>query len=74
MQNESIKTLADFIAEQLIERNRSETTKSAAHEPTSQFDVPLSAADAADLLERIDELSDEEVERHLSFLEPRGNP
>jgi NADPH:quinone reductase-like Zn-dependent oxidoreductase/short-subunit dehydrogenase/SAM-dependent methyltransferase/acyl carrier protein len=73
MQNESIKTLADFIAERLIERNRSEKSQSAAHEPGVKFDAPLSAADAADLLERIDELTDEEVERQLSLLEPRGD-
>ena len=35
-------------------------------------DIPLSGADAADLLERIDELTDEEVEHHLRLLEPKG--
>jgi hypothetical protein len=34
----------------------------------------LSGADAADLLERIDELTDEEVDRHLSLLAPEGRP
>ena len=33
---------------------------------------PLSGADAADLLERIDELSEAEIDRHLSELAPEG--
>ncbi len=35
-------------------------------------DVALSGADASKLLERIDELTDEEVEHHLRLLEPKG--
>jgi hypothetical protein len=34
--------------------------------------APLTGADAAQLLERIDELTDVEIERHLSVLEPHG--
>jgi hypothetical protein len=38
----------------------------------AQPSPPLSGADAADLLERIEELTDEEIDRHLSELAPEG--
>jgi hypothetical protein len=40
----------------------------------AQSSPPLSGADAADLLKRIDELSEEEVDRHLSVLASEGRP
>jgi len=40
--------------------------------PAAEPSPPLSGADAADLLERIDELSEEEIDRHLSELAPEG--
>ncbi len=69
MQNESIKTLAAFVAERLLERGNGEASKSST---ATNTDAALSDADASKLLERIDELTDEEVERHLRLLEPKG--
>ena len=69
MQNESINTLAAFVAERLLERNAGEVSKSSTG---ADADVALSGADATELLERIDELTDEEVEHHLRLLEPKG--
>ncbi len=68
MQNESINTLAAFVAERLLERNAGEGSKSS----TKVTDIPLGKVDTAGLLERIDELTDEEVEHHLKLLEPKG--
>lgn len=70
MQNESIITLAGFVAERLTERNGGEAPKTNGS--GAKADVPLRGADATDLLERIDDLTDEEVERHLRLLEPKG--
>ena len=72
MQSESINTLAAFVAERLLERNAGEVAKSSTNGTGAKLDLPLSGADAADLLERIDELTDEEVEHHLRLLEPKG--
>ena len=72
MQSESINALAAFVAERLLERNRDDVSKSPTREAGAKLDIPLGGADTADLLERIDELTDEEVERHLSLLEPKG--
>ena len=72
MQNESINTLAAFVAERLLERNAGEVAKSSTNGTGAKLDLPLSGADAPDLLERIDELTDEEVEHHLRLLEPKG--
>jgi NAD(P)-dependent dehydrogenase (short-subunit alcohol dehydrogenase family)/acyl carrier protein len=72
MQDESINTLAAFVAERLTQRGPSEVPNASLDETGAKFDVPLSPADAADLLERIDELSDDEVERQLSLLETKG--
>jgi acyl carrier protein len=72
MQGESINALAAFVAERMQERNGGEAPKGSSSTGT-KLDIPLSGADTADLLERIDELTDEEVERHLSLLEPKGN-
>jgi acyl carrier protein len=68
MQNESINTLAAFVAERLLERNAVEGPKSS----TKVADVPLGEVGTAGLLERIDELTDEEVEHHLKLLEQKG--
>ena len=68
MQNESINTLAGFVAERLLERKAVEGTKSTA----KVTDVPLGGVDATGLLDRIDELTDEEVEHHLRQLEQKG--
>jgi NADPH:quinone reductase-like Zn-dependent oxidoreductase/NADP-dependent 3-hydroxy acid dehydrogenase YdfG/acyl carrier protein len=73
MQGESINALAAFVAERVQERNGGDATRGSMR-TDAKLDIPLSGADAAeDLLERIDELTDEEVERHLSLLEPKGN-
>jgi acyl carrier protein len=72
MQNESINTLAAFVAERLLERNAGEVSMSSTNATGAKLDIPLSGADAPDLLERIDELTDEEVEHHLRLLEPKG--
>ena len=69
MQNESISTLAAFVADRLLERNAGESSKSSTKKVT---DVPLGGVDTTGLLERIDELTDEEVEHHLKLLEQRG--
>jgi len=72
----SISALSSFVAERLLENGHGDRAKAsgngngmAAH---AQPSPPLSGADAADLLERIDELSDEEIDRHLSELAPEG--
>jgi hypothetical protein len=72
MQSESINALAAFVAERVQERTGGEASKGSIS-AGAKSDIPLSGADTADLLERIDELTDEEVERHLSLLEPKGN-
>ena len=69
MQNESISTLAAFVADRLLERNAGESSKSSTKKVT---DVPLGGVDTTGLLERIDELTDEEVEHHLKLLEQKG--
>jgi acyl transferase domain-containing protein/NADPH:quinone reductase-like Zn-dependent oxidoreductase/short-subunit dehydrogenase/ubiquinone/menaquinone biosynthesis C-methylase UbiE/acyl carrier protein len=76
----SINALAAYAAERLTESNRSEHGKTSGHSsgngmmPAAEPSPPLSGADAADLLERIDELSEEEIDRHLSELAPEGRP
>jgi acyl carrier protein len=72
----SISALSSYVAERLLDGERGNGVKapgsgngSAAH---AQPSPPLSGADAADLLERIDELTDEELNRHLSELAPEG--
>jgi NADPH:quinone reductase-like Zn-dependent oxidoreductase/acyl carrier protein/SAM-dependent methyltransferase len=73
MQSESINSLAAYVAERLLEGNRSERLKAPEGTRASpDIGAPLTGADAAQLLERIDELTDEEIERHLSVLEPHG--
>jgi acyl carrier protein len=68
MQNESVRTLAAFVAERLLERTTGENSKNSA----KVADVPLGGVDTANLLDRIDELTDEEVEQHLKLLERKG--
>ena len=58
-----------FVAGALLERGTGEVSKSSTG---IGMDAALSDADASKLLERIDELTDEEVERHLRLLEPKG--
>jgi acyl transferase domain-containing protein/acyl carrier protein/ubiquinone/menaquinone biosynthesis C-methylase UbiE len=73
MQNESISSLATYVAERLLESNRNKRSNSSDENLAGEeSDAPLTGADAADLLERIDELTDEEVERQLSILEAQG--
>jgi acyl carrier protein len=74
MQSESVSGLAVYVAERLLERSPGEPSSTPAVETIvgGSSDIPLSGADAVDLLERIDELTDEEVERHLSSLETQG--
>ena len=65
----SINALAVYAAERLTETNRGEQGKTSGHSsgngmmPAAEPSPPLSGADAADLLERIDELSEEELDR-----------
>ena len=69
MQSESTLTvLAGHVAERLQESNRSERTEEVPITAGNGSGNPMTGTEAADLLERIDELSDEEVERHLSVL------
>jgi short-subunit dehydrogenase/acyl carrier protein len=74
----SISALAAYAVERLAESNRGEHAKSPGQSsgngitPAAEPSPPLSGADAADLLERIDELSEEEIDRHLSELAPEG--
>jgi hypothetical protein len=74
----SINALAAYAAERLTESNRGEHGKTSGQSsgngmmPAAEPSPPLSGADAADLLERIDELSEEEIDRHLSELAPEG--
>jgi NADPH:quinone reductase-like Zn-dependent oxidoreductase/short-subunit dehydrogenase/acyl carrier protein len=77
MQSESsIGALVSFVAERLIDEERAEPSRTSGNGMAAgaQPSPPLSGADAADLLERIDELTDEEVDRHLSLLAPEGRP
>jgi NADPH:quinone reductase-like Zn-dependent oxidoreductase/short-subunit dehydrogenase/acyl carrier protein len=74
MQSESsIGALVSYVAER-IDEERSEPPRTSDNGMAAgaQPSPPLSGADAADLLERIDELTDEEVDRHLSVLAPEG--
>jgi NADPH:quinone reductase-like Zn-dependent oxidoreductase/acyl carrier protein len=70
----SISALSSFVAERLLENGHGDRAKASGNgmAARAQPSPPLSGADAADLLERIDELSDEEVDRHLSVLAPEG--
>jgi hypothetical protein len=77
MQSESsIGALVSFVAERLIDEERAEPSRTSGNGMAAgaQPSPPLTGADAADLLERIDELTDEEVDRHLSLLAPEGRP
>jgi acyl transferase domain-containing protein/NADPH:quinone reductase-like Zn-dependent oxidoreductase/acyl carrier protein len=70
----SISALSSFVAERLLESDHGGRAKASGNgmPARAQPSPPLSGADAADLLERIDELTDEEVDRHLSELAPEG--
>jgi acyl carrier protein len=75
MQSDStISSLCSYVAERLLEDNRRGGAKSSGNGgmPAAQPSPPLSGADAADLLERIDELSEKEIDRHLSELASEG--
>jgi acyl carrier protein len=70
----SISALAAYAAERIAESTRGEHSKTSGNGmmPAAEPSPPLTGADAADLLERIDELSEEEIDRHLSELAPEG--
>ncbi len=73
-QGSSIKTLAAYIAEQLPGRDRTQRPANAAVGIAAEpEDIPLSGEEAANLLERIDEMTDEEVDRRLSVLAAQGD-
>ncbi len=75
MQNDSsIVALASHVAERLSEGNRPDPSRASVGGTIADTESspPLNGTDAADLLERIDELTDEEVERHLSVLATQG--
>jgi NAD(P)-dependent dehydrogenase (short-subunit alcohol dehydrogenase family)/acyl carrier protein len=71
MQSENIKSLAAFVAEQLIESKGGEQSK-RPDRTLDSAEAPLTGVDAAHLLERIDQMTDEEIERHLTALQPQG--
>ena len=75
MHGASINTVASYISERLLEGGRGARTGSADIPtlPEAGSDSPLSREDAADLLERIDELTDAEVDQHLNVLAARGS-
>ena len=74
----SITALAGYAVERLAESNRAERMKTSGNGsgngmmPAAQPSPPLSGAEAADLLERISELSEQEIDRHLSELASEG--
>jgi acyl transferase domain-containing protein/NADPH:quinone reductase-like Zn-dependent oxidoreductase/short-subunit dehydrogenase/ubiquinone/menaquinone biosynthesis C-methylase UbiE/acyl carrier protein len=74
----SIGALAAYAVERLAESNRGDHAKSPGQSSgngmmhAAEPSPPLSGADAAELLERIDELSEAEIDRHLSELAPEG--
>jgi acyl transferase domain-containing protein/acyl carrier protein len=74
IQSPSINALAAYIAERLCEGERGERSKVAASPNAAEAgsDIPSSGEDAADLLERIDELNLKEVDGHLSVPAVRG--
>ncbi len=74
-QGASVKTLAAYVAERLLEGDRRERSKTAVHGIAAEAgaDIPVSGEDATDLLQRIDELTDEEVDRQLSVLAAQGH-
>ena len=74
MQSESIRALAVYVTEGLLEGTRGETPGIPVAEALAgaKSEIPLSGTDAANLLERIDDLTDEEIERHLRVLETQG--
>ena len=75
MQSESIRALAAYVAERLLEdRGESSSTPVAETIVSDKSDISLTGTDAADLLDRIDDLTDEEVDRHLSVLQAQGQP
>jgi acyl carrier protein len=75
MQSVSVSALAAYIAERLMAGDRGDRSNAAVARTTTQAgsDIPVSGKDAADLLARIDELSDEEVDRHLSIAAAQGH-
>jgi acyl carrier protein len=74
----SIGALAAYAVGRLAESNRGDHAKSPGQSSgngmmhAAEPSPPLSGADAAELLERIDELSEAEIDRHLSELAPEG--
>ena len=77
MQSESsISALVLHVAERMLDGTRPDHSKASGNGMIAgaQSSPPLSGADAADLLKRIDELSEEEVDRHLSVLASEGRP
>ena len=74
----SISALAAYAAERLTESERTEDDKKPGvsvgngRKLTAESSPLLSGAAAADLLERIDELSEEEIDSALSELAPEG--
>ena len=73
-QSTSVRALAAYLAERMLDGNRGDQLK-ATDPPTAatlQSDIPAIGDDTADLLERVDELTDEEVDQQLSVLAARG--
>jgi acyl carrier protein len=74
----SISALAAYAVQRLTESDRADRVKTSANGsgngmmPAAQSSPPLTGAAAADLLERINELSEQEIDRHLSELAPEG--
>jgi acyl carrier protein len=73
-QSVSVRALAAFVAERLLERDPGQGCKTEVRQFTGKTapNIPLSGSDAANLLKRIDELTDEEVDRQLSIAAAQG--
>jgi len=73
-QGASIRTLTAYLAEQLRGGESGKRSADGGNEiSAAPEDIPLSGEHAAELLERIEEMSDEEVDRRLSVLAAQGN-
>jgi hypothetical protein len=73
-QGASVKVLAAYIAE-MLGGTRGEGDKAVFDEgaAVNGSAIPMASEDPTDLLERLDEMSDEEVDRRLSVLAPQGH-
>jgi acyl carrier protein len=75
-QSMSVSALAGYIAERLLEDGRTECSEAAVARACAgaESSSPPRGMDATSLLERINELSDDEVDQQLRALELASNP